>query len=248
MPASYFISARARGEAMAPVYNRRVRWLLLLIICVGCGEDGPIVDCLDPLQSWEVAGSEELTTFHGAAGGAGDFGAWVVGPGGLPEYAYTLDQAHDPRADWPNSEDRQRRDHWHLVGNRRLNATVYNEGYVELYAQDRGAEFYIRRIATVDEIAAVQHLSRGFIRWWSHWGRGLCRFWGWSHLGGRIAKPQAPSTTHFKAIGVKIGSSPIFLHGNRGGPSLLCVRGRETCAQQGPRAHAHQGCEAFSCD
>jgi Glycosyl hydrolase 36 superfamily, catalytic domain len=141
---------------------------LLLIVCVGCGEDGPITDCLDPLQSWDAPG-DELTTFRRVEGGAGDFGDWVVGPGGLPEYAYTLDQANDPRADWPNSEDRRRRDHWHLVGNRRLNATVYNEGYVEVYAQDRGAELLDR--------ADDQHRGGGYSiiddggLWNSAWSR-----------------------------------------------------------------------------
>lgn len=84
------------------------------------------------------------TRFGSAPQGAGSFGAWVVGPYGLPEYAYTLRQESDPRALWPNTEQKERREHWHLVGNARLNALAYNDGYLEVYTQERGLENLMR--------------------------------------------------------------------------------------------------------
>jgi hypothetical protein len=76
--------------------------------------------------------------------GHGNFGKWRAGPHGLPEYEYTLAQESDKRADWPNTENRTRRDHWHLVGNDRLNVLAFNEGYVDVYLQDFGNESWTR--------------------------------------------------------------------------------------------------------
>jgi hypothetical protein len=116
---------------------------LTLVVC-GCGAREPVTDCVDEAASFDVAGTEELTTFRLAPGGAGRFGRWVVGPSGLPEFGYTLDEAHDARAVWPVSDERERREHWHLVGNQRLNATAYNDGYVQVWATDRGPELLDR--------------------------------------------------------------------------------------------------------
>lgn len=91
---------------------------------------------IDPTADFAATGRR----FAPAPRGAGSFGAWVVGPFGLPEYAYTLRQESDPRALWPNTEEKERRDHWHLVGNARLNALAFNDGYLELYTQERGLE------------------------------------------------------------------------------------------------------------
>jgi hypothetical protein len=119
--------------------SRALARTLLALVAGGCGgARAPVTDCVDEAQSWDVAGSEPLTTFHAATSGAGRFGRWVVGPGGLPEYAYTLDELHDPAAAWPVSDERVRRDHWHLVGNQRLDALAYNDGYVEVLAEERG--------------------------------------------------------------------------------------------------------------
>ncbi|HEX6834933.1 MAG TPA: hypothetical protein VF334_00095, partial [Polyangia bacterium] len=94
------------------------------LAAAGCGARAPVTDCVDDAASYDVAGSEALTTFVDSPGGAGRFGRWVVGPSGLPEYAYTLDELRDGAAAWPVSDERARRDHWHLVGNQRLDAAA----------------------------------------------------------------------------------------------------------------------------
>jgi hypothetical protein len=87
--------------------SRALARTLLALVAGGCGGARALVtDCVDEAQSWDIAGSEPLTTFHAATSGAGRFGRWVVGPSGLPEYAYTLDELHDPAAAWPVSDER----------------------------------------------------------------------------------------------------------------------------------------------
>jgi len=70
--------------------------------------------------------------------GSGSFGKWVVDEYGLPAYNYTLRQESDPRALWWNSELRNRREHWHQIGNSRITAAVFNEGYIQLFSQENG--------------------------------------------------------------------------------------------------------------
>jgi len=70
--------------------------------------------------------------------GSGSFGKWVVDEYGLPAYKYTLRQEKDPRALWWNSELRDRREHWHQIGNSRITAAVFNEGYIQLFSQENG--------------------------------------------------------------------------------------------------------------
>ena len=57
----------------------------------------------------------------------GIYGRWKTDSFHLPSFDYTLDQLSDPRAKWPNSEDisllqHQRRDHFRLFGNHRIQA------------------------------------------------------------------------------------------------------------------------------
>ncbi len=119
-------------------------WTLAGALLAGCAARAPVTDCVDPAASFDVAGSEPLTTFHLASGGAGRFGRWVVGPTGLPEYAYTLDELSDPAAVWTLSDGSTRRDHWHLVANGRIQAAVSNEGLVQVLAEERGPELLDR--------------------------------------------------------------------------------------------------------
>ena len=124
--------------------TRARAWLLCCALVAGCGARAPVTDCVDDAASYDVAGSEPLTTFHVAPGGAGRFGRWVVGPTGLPEYAYTLDELHDPAAGWTLSDGSTRHDHWHLVANGRIQAAVANDGYVQVLAEERGPELLDR--------------------------------------------------------------------------------------------------------
>lgn len=58
----------------------------------------------------------------------------------MPEYDYTREEEVDPLAEWQDTSKRKRRDHFFLLGNRRLNLVAYNRGYTEFYIQDRGLE------------------------------------------------------------------------------------------------------------
>ncbi|MCL4507252.1 MAG: hypothetical protein M1434_01450 [Chloroflexi bacterium] len=80
----------------------------------------------------------DARAFTPASEGSGIFGHWTLDAHGLPAYQYTLDQLHDNRARYPNSENLNRRDHWHQIGNDRVTALVSNDGTVQLYIGDRG--------------------------------------------------------------------------------------------------------------
>src|SRR4051812_14582621 len=62
--------------------------------------------------------------------GSGNFGEWVLDSQGLPAYSYQLDQYQDPIGRYPNSQNLDRRDHWHQVGNERITALASNDGTV----------------------------------------------------------------------------------------------------------------------
>jgi hypothetical protein len=83
-------------------------------------------------------------TFEPTDEGSGIFGKWILDGAGLPAYEYTLDQYRDARAWYPNSENLDRRDHWHQVGNQRLTALASNDGTVQVYIGDRGGTFLNR--------------------------------------------------------------------------------------------------------
>ncbi|MBC8099911.1 MAG: hypothetical protein H7Y11_10750, partial [Armatimonadetes bacterium] len=76
--------------------------------------------------------------------GSGVFGKWVIDDYGLPAYDYTLDQNADPRAAYPNTQNIDRRDHWHQIGNQRLTALASNDGVIQVYSGDRGGVFLNR--------------------------------------------------------------------------------------------------------
>jgi hypothetical protein len=80
-------------------------------------------------------------TFEPTEEGSGVFGRWIVDAAGLPAYQYEMDQYVDPRAGYPNTENLDRRDHWHQVGNQRMTALASNDGTVEVYMGDRGGVF-----------------------------------------------------------------------------------------------------------
>jgi len=86
-----------------------------------------------------------LLAFGGASAGArvniastygsGHFGTWKVDGFGLPSYHYTLDEQTDPRAAQPEINGSTLAQH--QVGNDRLMANAYNDGFVSLWSQDR---------------------------------------------------------------------------------------------------------------
>lgn len=90
----------------------------------------------------QSAGKAE--TFEATDEGSGIFGQWILDEQGLPAYEYTFDQYKDARAWYPNSENLDRRDHWHQIGNQRITALASNDGSVQVYIGDRGGTFLNR--------------------------------------------------------------------------------------------------------
>ena len=74
--------------------------------------------------------------------GSGAFGTWATDAAGLPAYRYTLDQARSAFA--PQAELAGSRDAWHQLGNDRTIATAHNDGFVQLWSQDRIYEWLNR--------------------------------------------------------------------------------------------------------
>jgi len=99
----------------------------------------------------EPADPRDLSRFPACPTGGGIYGRWIADAHGLPAYDFTLDQRSDPRAVWPHSEagppiSRERRDHFIVLGNRRINFLAVDDGYVSLYSQER-APLFLNRFA-----------------------------------------------------------------------------------------------------
>jgi hypothetical protein len=71
--------------------------------------------------------------------GSGSFGRWTTDEFGLPAYRYTLNELIAPQAAQP--ELGGRRDAWHQLGNDHVVADAFNDGYVQLWSQDRTYEW-----------------------------------------------------------------------------------------------------------
>ncbi len=94
-----------------------------------------------PSRAQSVSAPE---TFEPTDEGSGLFGKWILDEEGLPAYEYSFDQYKDARAWYPNSENLDRRDHWHQIGNQRITALASNDGTVQVYIGDRGGTFLNR--------------------------------------------------------------------------------------------------------
>lgn len=91
-----------------------------------------------------TAQSDDPRQFQPTEEGSGNFGRWIIDEAGLPAYQYELDQRTDPRASYPNTEELDRRDHWHQIGNHRITALASNDGTIQVYLCDRGGVFLNR--------------------------------------------------------------------------------------------------------
>jgi hypothetical protein len=100
-----------------------------------------------------------LSLDHGPANiasayGSGNFGSWGVDAFGLPSYRYSADEAADPHA--AQAENSGSTLAQHQVGNDRLMANAYNDGFVQLWSQDRLSQW-----ANLYQPAS-QHYSGGY--------------------------------------------------------------------------------------
>ena len=73
--------------------------------------------------------------------GNGHFGHWITDRFGLPAFVYTADETRDPAARWNDLQGNSHTTFWHQVGNDRIVADGYNDGYVQLWDQERQYRF-----------------------------------------------------------------------------------------------------------
>jgi len=83
-----------------------------------------------PFLSGDASPSNDASTY-----GSGHFGSWGSDRFALPFYRYDVDQAHDPKAKQPELAGGTQAQH--QVGNDHLMADAFNDGYVQLWSQDR---------------------------------------------------------------------------------------------------------------
>jgi len=73
--------------------------------------------------------------------GNGHFGHWTTDRFGLPAFVYTADETRDSAARWSDNAGVTHTTFWHQVGNDRIVADAYNDGYTQLWDQERQDRF-----------------------------------------------------------------------------------------------------------
>ncbi len=149
-----------------------LRWGLLALGLSGCaaapaepppGDDDPqpgpescpsLALPTDPTRP--EAGDRAGARFPDCSDGSGAPGRWTLDAQGLPAYDYLIDQNRDDRARYPTTDEEDHREHFHALGNDRINAVFANDGYVQVFTQDRGATW----LNQLDE--ASQNFAGGF--------------------------------------------------------------------------------------
>lgn len=84
-----------------------------------------------PLLSTETPPALAPSTY-----GSGNFGEWELDEFGLPAFRYDLDQVNDPRGESPELY-LGKRQAAHQLGNDHITAFSYNDGFTQLWTQDR---------------------------------------------------------------------------------------------------------------
>ncbi|MGH2727278.1 MAG: GH36-type glycosyl hydrolase domain-containing protein [Actinomycetota bacterium] len=82
--------------------------------------------------------------------GSGNFGEWELDEFGLPAFRYDLDQVNDPRAESPELY-LGKRQAAHQLGNDHITAFTYNDGFTQLWTQDRISQWTNRWNAEANE-------------------------------------------------------------------------------------------------
>ena len=126
----------ATATSKHPIVKFGALTTALALIVAFCGSTARASDAPPPLST--AAASQNIASTYGS----GIFGDWHVDRFGLPAYRYTLDELTDPRA--RQAELAGSTDAWSQVGNDRFVANAYNHGYVQLWSQDRTAQWMNR--------------------------------------------------------------------------------------------------------
>jgi hypothetical protein len=122
-------------------------WPVLSVVAAqGCGDtDSPVFSAYPgahlagPNEAFERFFDREWPPFEDTRYGDGHMGRWITDESGRQAYEYQIDQTKDPNTAYFTSSGNSR-DHWHLIGNDRIVATVHNGGYVQLYDWTRGGK------------------------------------------------------------------------------------------------------------
>ena len=109
---------------------RASAWLAAALTLIG---GAAAADALAAAPPPLLAGSPRVAVT--SPSGSGAFGRWRVDRFGLPVYRYTLDQARAPFARQPEILGSTQA--FHQLGNGRAIATASNDGFVQLWSQDR---------------------------------------------------------------------------------------------------------------
>ena len=125
----------------------------------------------------EIDPHEFVDTDEGSAA----FGRWMLDSEGLPSYSYEIDQYHDPRAYYVNTEGLDRRDHWHQIGNHAVTGLAANDGSLQVYLAHRGGVFLNYSQADLIDhpagpVGAVDVVLRWFLRFYGDLHAWLIRY------------------------------------------------------------------------
>src|SRR5436190_10088841 len=146
-----------------------------------------------------------------SAYGSGDFGRWQVDEFGLPSFRYTMDEAHDARAKQPELAGGTLAQH--QLGNDHIVANAYNDGYTQLWSQDREPQW-----ANLYQ-ADSKHYGGGY-GWLQDGGRVIATNWadaspkpsrlfGVGYYGRSL---EASGVTIGEQVYAPFGDDPILLH------------------------------------
>jgi len=102
----------------------------LLAACAVLAAAQSAVASAPPPLSRDNSPSADRSTY-----GSGHFGIWRIDRFGLPFYRYRIDESRDPKAKQPELAGGTQAQH--QVGNDHLMADAFNDGYVQLWSQDR---------------------------------------------------------------------------------------------------------------
>jgi hypothetical protein len=161
--------------ALSEIRSRRRRLVCLIVVLVASAAGGeaalpaPALGACAPGAA-AVAGGCAPPPLSDAGGpanlassyGSGSFGRWLLDGFGLPVYRYTADETRDPNA--PQAELAGATRAQHQVGNDHIVAAAFNDGYTQLWSQDR-----LMQWANLFQPAG-RHYAGGF---------------GWLRIGGR---------------------------------------------------------------
>lgn len=116
------------------------------------GQTVKSIETSPAVQSQTVSAQSalEMLAYPEPRDGHGVYGQWKLDPDKLPAYLYELNNRRDRLAYFANSQNLDRRDHWHQIGNDHVTGLAGNDGVVQVYLADRGGIFLNRYVPEAD--------------------------------------------------------------------------------------------------